>query len=117
MKITIKTTGFDEVLEMLDAHAAGCEHLSSRQKQMGSDMQSIVEDSNFVEPEMRMIEGGNKLSKTKEAAKHEARYLAARKHQPFDESQSTQSELSEVSNEIVDRYIRDYLNRVFGGGA
>ena len=80
-------------------------------KSKDKETEIIVEHSNFVDK--RPIKE-NVVSATDEAARHEARYRAARLQQPFDESNTNTEELAKASDEIVDRFLRDYLKDLFG---
>ena len=102
-----KVTGLKELQGLMNRFGNAFQSLAEGE----GKPQTLVENSDFVNADNKVNE--NVLSPTDKAARHEARYRAARLHQGFDERQTDESELAEVSDEIANRYIRDYLNKLF----
>ena len=103
--INAKLEGAKELRRALESVEDG---LDSIPKEKSED---IVQDSQFKDGNNMIQE--NVLSETNREAKHEARYLSARKQKGFDESQTTDDELAESADEIVTRFIRDYIKNEF----
>jgi len=85
--------------------------LNSIPKEMEEEV--IVKDSQFTKG--NNFVDTSKLSDTAEEARHEARYVAARLQQPFDESNIPPEEVEDAEEEIVNRFLRDYLDNMFRG--
>ena len=99
-------TGLKEVLSAFDNIA---NELSSIPE--GLQEEVTVKDSQFMNQDNTI--NVDRLSQTPEEAKNEARYISVRTQQPFNESGSTPEELEKVEEEIIDRYIRDYIETIF----
>lgn len=102
--IEIKAKGIKEAaesFERISQKLSSLPHLTEEKR--------IVEDSKFVEP---IMEQGVRLSDTNEEARHEARYQAAKSGQPFDESKTVQEEIDKAEDELVSRYVRDYIENL-----
>ena len=90
--IKIKVKGLNETVKKINILDR---NLSNIEVEEGT----IVKDSQFVSGK-NMLQG-NRLSQTNKAARDEARYVAARMHQPFDESNTLPNELSELALDII----------------
>lgn len=71
----------------------------------------IVEKSQFVD--VNNIIQGNVISQNNEQARHEARYRSTRLGIPFNESQTSSEEANKITDEMADRFLRDYIKKIF----
>lgn len=99
----IEQKGIKEAQQLFDKMAKGLSSLPQDEKE-----EIIVKDSQFTKG--NNFVDTSKISETAEDARHEARYVAARLQQPFDETGMPPKEVEEAEEEIIDRYIRDYID-------
>ena len=108
----IKVKGFKYLSETLGDYSEGLSRLEAAPTE--DEGKVIVRDSNFVDSDMRLVQE-NRLSQDDSSARHEARYVAARLQKPFSEEDTEEEELKESGDEIVNRFVRDYLDNIFPG--
>ena len=105
--IDIKEKGLDKASSDISKIMESLEKLPEEMQE-----EVIVKDSNFTDT--KNIVNTGRISDTDEDAINEARYVAARLHEPFNENGVDDDEIEKAEEEIVNRFMRDYIDNIFG---
>jgi len=73
----------------------------------------IIKDSKYINVANNMVKK-NKLSKTPEGARNEARFRNTKLGQPFNEKDTPPEEIEKSTNSLIDKYMEDILDQAFG---
>jgi len=96
-----------ETLEFFDK-------LQNRIGEVGKMEGDVVSSSQWVSKSSLNIKNRNRLSKTAMEARDMARRFAAEDGEAFDESETDEDELHGADERLVDTYVRDIVDHLFG---
>jgi len=82
----------------------------SKMNNINGEETVIIKDSQFINVDNEI--DSQKLSPNNKEAVYEAMYVAARKQEAFDYKGTDDSELEKAQEAIVDRFVRDYIDKI-----
>jgi hypothetical protein len=94
----------DDVINEIKRLETNVQKISKMQNEL------VVKDGQFIN--ISNLRKKKVLSRTDEEARHEARYNDARDNKPFNEEGIPVEEQQKAEKEIVDRYVRDFLDNM-----